>query len=71
MPSSPERARPGLAEPPLTVPPSPGAGAVLLVEDDSAQREAYARILGAAGFTVSAAGSGEEALGLLEGRRGQ
>jgi prevent-host-death family protein len=38
---------------------------VLVVDDESATRETYAKHLGAAGFSVSTAGSGKEAFGLI------
>jgi CheY-like chemotaxis protein len=42
-----------------------GGKTILVVEDDTATREALGLILGAQGFTVLGAGNGQEALGLL------
>ena len=49
-------------------PPPPVTGEVLVVDDDAHVRAHIVDTLEAAGFNVTAAGSGEEALRLLEGR---
>jgi two-component system KDP operon response regulator KdpE len=45
------------------------AAAILLVEDDPAQRRALADILAARGYRVASAGSAAEALGMLDAER--
>jgi CheY-like chemotaxis protein len=44
-----------------------GGKTILVVEDDTATRNALAMILGAEGFAVIGAANGQEALGLLRG----
>jgi len=56
-------------EPALTAPPCPsGKGVILLVEDDGPTRKLLAKMLEEAGHDVIAAGDGEEAFSLVEGR---
>jgi response regulator RpfG family c-di-GMP phosphodiesterase len=50
---------------PEITPPSPGARAILIVEDEPGLREAYAEALGLQGYTVRTAANGEDALEAL------
>lgn len=50
--------------------PTPDAARILLVEDDDGLRNAYRIVLGARGFDVGTAATGEEALERLDGRAG-
>jgi DNA-binding response OmpR family regulator len=49
---------------------TPDAAQILLVEDDDGLRNAYRIVLGARGFDVGTAATGEEALERLDGRAG-
>ncbi len=51
---------------PETVTPPPGAQRILIVEDESALREAYAEALALQGYAVLTAANGEDALKVLE-----